>query len=288
MTLRYFLNGLAWLGFAFLAYSYLGAIHRPADSFALLRPAFIALALIGLFTARALSFRLVCFAAVTTGLLSVLPPFLSVSDGGDLRVYSKNLRPRNSELLALANDIRSEHVDVVLLQEVSIHNDEIMERLQRDFPNQHLCRFSNWSGIAVLSRHPFQGDGKCTDDRAMAAAQIALNGQAVWLVSVHIHWPWPAPSAKAEMSVNALLATLDGPVVMAGDFNTLPWTHRVRRIKAQSGTQIAGPVRPSFHRLGVPLPIDFALAPGGGRVEMRGKLGSDHSGLVADLSLARQ
>ncbi|MCY4179184.1 MAG: hypothetical protein OXD48_02705, partial [Litoreibacter sp.] len=161
-----------------------------------------------------------------------------------------------------------------------------LELLRPQFRHQHLCRFSNWSGIAIASKQPLTAPGKCTDTRAMAAAKIDLNGRPVWLVSTHIHWPWPAPSEKAEAEAHALLAELDGPIAIAGDFNTLPWTHRLHNIRALSGTQRAGPVRASVHLRALPLPIDFALSPGGGQVEIRGKIGSDHAGLLASLTLS--
>ncbi|MHA3913222.1 endonuclease/exonuclease/phosphatase family protein [Halovulum sp. GXIMD14793] len=140
-------------------------------------------------------------------------------------------------------------------------------------------------GIAVLSRHPFSGPPKCSDWRAVAAAPIMIGGQEVWIVSLHIHWPWPFQSAEAEAAAAGVLTPLQGPTVIAGDFNMLPWTQRVQRIARMTGTRLAGPAQFTFSRRNIPLPIDLVLAPGGGQVRMRPLIGSDHAGVVADISL---
>ena len=68
-----------------------------------------------------------------------------------------------------------------------------------------------------------------------------------------------------------------------GDFNIFPWSGRVQRLARAAGAAVAGPVRATYYLKGVPLPIDLAMAPGGGSVELRAKLGSDHAGIVAEL-----
>ena len=76
---------------------------------------------------------------------------------------------------------------------------------------------------------------------------------------------------------------------MAGDFNSVPWTRRVSRLKSLSRTRLAGPtfVTLRHKRLPLSIPIDFVFAPGGGQVELRPLLGSDHHGLLAKVKLSR-
>ena len=85
-----------------------------------------------------------------------------------------------------------------------------------------------------------------------------------------------------------LLSGLNAPIVLAGDFNTLPWTHRMTGAMRLTGTQRAGPTPLTLwhRRMRIPLPLDYVLSPGGGRVEARPLFGSDHMGLVADVLLA--
>lgn len=284
--LRQLLASLAVLAALLGVLSLGGHFHPAADTLALGRPLLAGLCILGLLACRTAALRLLT-GVIGLGLaVTIAIPFLPQAPGGDIRIYAKNLRYRNDALPALAADIRSAGVDVVMLQEVSDENSEILKLLKADFPHQTLCRFSTWSGVAIASRHPFDGDRRCTRGRAAAAAPIRLDGTRIWVVSAHIPWLWPYDSAEREASALALVKDLDGPVVVAGDFNAFPWTARVRRMAQESGTHLAGPVRPTFWYRGVPLPLDFAMAPGGGSVENRAMLGSDHAGIVADLALS--
>lgn len=268
-----------------VAIGFLPNLHRATDTISLLRPGFGLMCLIGLGFSRSILMRLALGIAGLAALLTVAPPFFPQAPGADLRLYSKNILASNTQMSRLAEDIIEAAPDVVMLQEVSTANDGLLRKLRARFPHQHLCRFSGWSGIAVLSRHPFSGPPKCSDWRAVAAAPIMIGGQEVWIVSLHIHWPWPFQSAEAEVAAAGVLTSLQGPTVIAGDFNMLPWTQRVQRIARMTGTRLAGPARFTFSRRNIPLPIDLVLAPGGGQVRMRPLIGSDHAGVVADISL---
>ncbi|MBL4557021.1 MAG: endonuclease/exonuclease/phosphatase family protein [Rhodobacteraceae bacterium] len=94
---------------------------------------------------------------------------------GPITVYQRNLWFANPDLAAIAAEIRHRDPDIVLLQEVSDHTVGLLDTLRADWPAQTFCRFSGWSGIAVLSRHPMiAGSAQCSDWRGLAAMQIAL------------------------------------------------------------------------------------------------------------------
>lgn len=276
--------GLAALG---VAVGFAGRLHPAGDSFALLRPVLGLLCVLGLIIVRPRWLRAALAAAGFSAAITIFPVFASQTGGDDLRLYAKNLWWANRNFAAIAADIRDAHVDVVMLQEVSDRNEGILALLAEDFPHQHVCDFSGWSDIAVLSRTPFQGAPRCSDRRALAAAPIHIDGQLVWIGSVHIPWPWPYESADNEAAAEALFKDVDAPIVLAGDFNIFPWTTRVNRMAEVSKTVIAGPVQPTYTLKNVPIPIDHVLSPGGGTIERRPLLGSDHRGLVADVSLQR-
>ena len=211
--------------------------------------------------------------------------FIPQKPGGDFRVYSKNLWFANDQLFELVADIKQANVDAVMLQEVSDQNRHVLDLLRDEFPHQHLCRFSNWSGIAVASKKLPITEPKCSTPRALAAVKIDQNGEGLWLVSAHIPWPWPWDSSKNEAAAESLLRSLTGKILIAGDFNIFPWTSRIERMTAITKTQAAGPARFTLIYRHIPLPIDLVLSPKGGRIEKRPLLGSDHSGVVADIGL---
>ena len=280
---------LGWLLALFLLVSgillgFAGGLHPAGDSLSLLRMPMAALCLLALLISGPWVLRAALLLAGGAGMATTLPLWLLSQPGDDLTLYSKNLWFANTQLPALAADIRDSGAEVVTLQEVSDRNDDILTLLAADFPYQHLCRFSGWSGVAVLSQHPISAT-RCSDQRAVAAARISRDGQGVWIAAVHLPWPFPYGNASAADSGMAVLEGLRGPVVMAGDFNIFPWADSVQRLNRASGTRTAGPIRPTFMLRGVPLLLDHVHAPGGGMVTTRPLLGSDHLGVLAQVSL---
>jgi endonuclease/exonuclease/phosphatase (EEP) superfamily protein YafD len=283
--LRNFLFVIAVIAATVTVFGFLGSFNRAADSLSLLRPICGAVALLGIFTARSTRMRIV-FAALSVGaLFTVGHNYAPQSAGNDIRIYSKNLWYENTQIKALAVDILQAQVDAVFLQEVSDKNASILAEIRKDFPYQHLCRFSPRNGIAIASRIPFIGPQRCSTYRGAAAAMVTIDQRDIWLVSTHVPWPWPLDSATNDQAVLDLLNTLDGPKVIVGDFNIFPWSYRIQKIAQVTDTHLAGPTQATFSVNRIPLPIDHALAPGGGQIATRPLLGSDHLGILADLSL---
>jgi endonuclease/exonuclease/phosphatase (EEP) superfamily protein YafD len=263
-----------------------GRLHPFGDSLSVLRMPLGAVCAIGLVFQMTKSLRVCVFGAALLALITTVPLLVAGRDGGALLLYTKNLLYSNTELAALAADIRESGADVVTLQEVGLRNDAVLTMLEDDYPYQHLCRFSGWSGIAVLSKTPFIAQGRCSTHRGVAAAQITKDGLAVWVTSVHLPWPYPYDHARSATSVSTLMAQLDGAIVVGGDFNIFPWASSVRQIRQASQTKLAGPLRPTYNLFGAPLFLDHVAAPGGGHVSYRERLGSDHLGVLASLHLA--
>ena len=84
-----------------------------------------------------------------------------------------------------------------------------------------------------------------------------------------------------------VLKEMAQPVVMAGDFNMVGWSHALAALRGATGTGEAGPVLGTYTGFApwVILPIDHVMAPGGGQTQSRPGLGSDHLGLLAELAL---
>lgn len=284
---RHWLSYIAFFASIFVILTFFGSLHRSIDALSMLQPFAAIIILMTLYwidrTYRNIELVLIALFALITSLAPFLPPLSSSKS--DIRIYSKNLWASNQDTTAIAADIIASHVDVVMLQELSDQNRDILNQLSTRFPHQHLCRFSGWSGVAVLSRTKFHGTPKCSDSRAMAAAEITLQDQKVWIVSAHMPWPWPHDSAATDDAAIKLLAALNDPVVMAGDFNVVPWSTRMGKLQNVNNLAFARPSTATFWLKGLPLAIDHAMSPGGSMLERRPRLGSDHAGIVADLAL---
>jgi endonuclease/exonuclease/phosphatase (EEP) superfamily protein YafD len=207
--------------------------------------------------------------------------------GSNLRLYQKNILFRNDDLAALETDIRASRADVVTLQEVSEPNLILLSDLKDMLPHQHFCPFAAVGGVAMLSAFdPIPNQRICAKGMAAMQVNVPDNGP-VWLISIHLHWPWPYGQAAHVNELLPVLEGLEGPVIMAGDFNMVRWSSALARMRDAVGAEQAGPVRMTYPLVGgwVPIGIDHVLGPKGGAVETRPSLGSDHLGLLADMPL---
>lgn len=285
--IRKTLIAFAFVCLILMLFTALAPWSPPADSLALMRPLFGLGTLFGLLASRTL-FHRALFALPTLSAIALVWSALGAPVAGDhLRVYSKNLWAQNDHTASVAADILESNADVVALQELTTRNAAILETLRQTYPHQHRC-IQHRGHVALLSRHPFVAQQPC-DTHVMVAGQINIAGNNLWVASVHITWHWPINSRNSEKTLATKLAALPGPVVVAGDFNSFPWTHRMRQMRKASRTRHVGPLLATFsqNRVALPLPIDHVLAPVGGTLQKRPLFGSDHHGIVADVNISK-
>lgn len=270
-----------------LAASYAGALHPGGDSFAVFRvPAALALLAVALLGLPRGVWRWVMAGAGLAALLGVLAVAIPRAEPGPLKLYQRNLLHTNTAAAEVAAEILNRSPDVVTLQEVSDQNVALLDHLRKVYPHQWFCPFAGWNGIAILSRFPFRPDStSCSRGRSFATARVVAPQGVFRLYSVHLYWPWPHGQAAQRDRLVSEIAAQDGPFVIAGDFNMVPWSHTLDVLREASETALAGPVRATRWLSGLPMPIDHVLAPGGGRVARLDRMGSDHAGLWAEISL---
>ncbi|MCG6883213.1 MAG: endonuclease/exonuclease/phosphatase family protein [Silicimonas sp.] len=290
--------------FALLS-GFAGSLHPAGDSLAVARPLLAALvAVLSLLALAARPRRLGAtgLALAAASALTLMPP--GPGAAGSARTYlayQKNVHFRLSDLAPLASDIRATGADFVMLQELHRNTRPILSALRPDYPHQSFCAFAAVGGVAVLSRWPSTGAAPiCTEGGGLAAMQVATPDGPLWIASLHLHWPFPFAQADQVASLLPVLEGLGGPVLLAGDFNMVPWGHSVRTLAEASRTTPAGYAGGTFafsrmHRgrnlaeLFPRLPIDHVLIPDTGTpvaLDRRDRLGSDHHGLLATFALA--
>ncbi|MFM7445422.1 MAG: endonuclease/exonuclease/phosphatase family protein, partial [Tabrizicola sp.] len=206
--------------------------------------------------------------------------------GRDLRLYQKNLLYTNVDVAAIEQDIRAASPDVLTLQEVSPRNAALLASLKDVFPYQLQCFGPTSSSTALATRlEPVEGQVVCLD--GMAAMKVNGPKYTLWLISLHLSWPWPYNQEGHLKLVKEAIDEMEAPVIIAGDFNMVRWSDTMAAIRHMSGTLPAGSVHGTFTGFApwLTLSIDHILAPNGGRVETRPALGSDHLGLLGELSL---
>ncbi len=290
--------GLATVGLALVVLGAFGRVHPALDSVAVFRAplawgtlalCLLAWCLLG-GRPRWLALGGALAMAAQTGALALAqrsdPP--EPAGGGGVVLYQQNLLWNRQEDAAWLAAISSAGADVLTLQEVSAGNRDLLAALAPHYPVQQVCPFADVvGGVAVLSRWPaIRGTARCA--HGMALIQVAGPEGPLWIGAVHLHWPWPFPQAEQAAALALVLQGLDGPVILAGDFNAVPWSWTVRYLTAAARGQRIGPQRPTFRLppIGLGLTIDHIIAPAGwhGGVRVQPARGSDHAGLLARLS----
>lgn len=206
-----------------------------------------------------------------------------------LRLYQQNLRFDRADHESWLAHVAETKADMITLQEVSGANKILLAALSDSHPVQHFCEFGGVGGVAVLSRFAMvPGTARCAERNGLAAMQVDTPLGVVWLVSVHLHWPWPYRQAAQLDRLVPELAALSGPVILAGDFNAVAWSHTMRQVERATGSLRIPHAEASFHLpwIAMPVTIDHALAPDGwrGAVTRMPKAGSDHHGLLVHLA----
>ena len=287
-----FLRFVALICLFVLGASHFGALHPLGDSLAVFRGV---LAIVGAVAVLVLLLqRRRVLAVLGAGLVlwsayTVLMPRLAFSAALDAPyvLYQKNMSFRMPDTGPLAADILQQAPDFVTLEEVDWENIALLDRLKPDYPAQAFCPFMNVGGVAVASRLPkLAGSDVCLQGQGMVAMQVETPDGPLWVVALHLHWPFPHQQAEQVQQLESALKGLEGPVVLGGDFNMVPWSHTMRAITAATQTRRIGAPKytfPLFDGL-YTLPIDHVLVNANTRPAetwRRPQLGSDHFGLLA-------
>lgn len=210
------------------------------------------------------------------------------------RFLSFNVLADNPQGAALVEAIVADPPDVMLVME-SPGVAPYMEQLEEVLPHRIGCTRPGLCDISLLSRFPFEvADIKLLQPLArerLVTGQIRVDGQVVTIVGVHLTKPYYDNIAGIELAViDRHLRRIEGPLVLAGDFNSASWSEPLVRIGRQQ--QLApGPVQPATWpvRLGwLGLPIDNVFTRGSAQImtlEAGDNHGSNHRPLWAEIGL---
>lgn len=202
--------------------------------------------------------------------------------------------PRPSEL---ADFISGSGADVVYVMEgrpLFAH----LQQLRASYPHIAGCVTGETCGLLILSKTPLeaveQGDMGWIWRNRLLTARTEIDGQSVTLVAAHMVKPYFDDAAEGEAYVlRQRLSRIEGPLVLAGDFNSAPWSNNLKRL-IERGNLLTAPTYPATWpvRLGpLGVPIDNVFTRSGLVIEtlraLDDAMGSNHRGLWAEISLAQ-
>jgi endonuclease/exonuclease/phosphatase (EEP) superfamily protein YafD len=221
-------------------------------------------------------------------------------------VATFNMLKQHSSPQRLADWVREQGIDVIVLQEVGIGGRAGVAALSKVLPYVHAPP----GAVSLLSRYPltetelvqasYRGRVRILPD--LIAATVAVPGRdPVRIVGVHFGWPQPAgigqPVQFDWLARDYLARQRPERIVLTGDFNSAPTSFEFSRLEAMLPLPRATlglmsfPTRRGVFGLRPPLPflaIDHVFAGGDlnpQRVARGPNLGSDHYPVMVRFSL---
>jgi endonuclease/exonuclease/phosphatase (EEP) superfamily protein YafD len=290
----------------------------PADSFNLFAPVWVfaglaASVLVLILTRRdarggrrrfALGVGLVFIVAGMILMAPLRSPSPTAGDNGRLRLISFNMHKDNRDPDAVVRWLRAQRADIIVLLEAPDADSPALAALRRDYPYAYSCSASGKCSTRVFSRfpasahHPLaRGDANRREALSALTLRFRIDGRDLPLTAVHLSHPWPLGDQRTDLDrlQPALAGAGQGGVlggVLAGDFNSAPWTFAMRRMARAGGLRLVSggvPTWPANGPLWPVLPLDqIYLGPCLALLSIREgpPLGSDHLPLVADIAFA--
>jgi endonuclease/exonuclease/phosphatase (EEP) superfamily protein YafD len=195
--------------------------------------------------------------------------------------------------------LKSTPADVIVLSEFGPNKRPMLARLKETYPFQVDCadRFS--CALALISRRsltasgvgPLAGGRHAGAFEPMADFVWAKVGGALTIIGTHVYRPSRNPWLHAQQmsALSRFVRNIDGPLVLAGDLNTSPWSDAFRRLCAATGLIPASVLMPTWPAWPLPLPqvaLDHILVSSDLTVAAAGTgpaVGSDHLPLWAQI-----
>lgn len=234
---------------------------------------------------------------VFVGIWLTFPGVPAGSDAGPgtIRLMSFNAFTKNERPEDVVTLIQREQPDLVLLFEVSEQLDAALVELEREYA-YHQRRLFSRGGSIILSKLPLLEHDLGYAGFSSQSARVRLpSGRPLNVFAVHLlsplgerQWRWRNDGLKV---LAASVRNAEGPTVVAGDFNTTPYSVFFRTFLEETGLRPPGvhglPRATWFSSVPwVGLPIDHVLLSPEITVERAWtgpSAGSDHFAVFAEL-----
>ncbi|MDE0242810.1 MAG: endonuclease/exonuclease/phosphatase family protein [bacterium] len=226
----------------------------------------------------------------------------SLPEDGALRIAFSNVLVVNDDTGRLVAWIEKSDPDIVVATEMSPRHVEQMAEFMADYPFRVLEPREHPYGMVVYSRYPISSEAvteladgtPSTPDPVMVTVGVETPAGTLHVTGLHPCAPvTPRRLARRNEQfamAGDILAQLDAPKIVAGDFNATPWSAGLRAFLRNTrltgfNTRATWPVWLGF----AGIPIDHALASRDLRIldiETGPNIGSDHRPILIDVALA--
>ena len=146
-----------------------------------------------------------------------------------VRLYSANLYYLNQDTARIRRSIKASDADIVVLIELAsepaLKIDELLDGYPYRVASARLEQTRGPSRSVIASRWPLTAQPDPPDGLHSVAATARSPLGPVNVVGVHLTRPWPFQHSWGQisqtMALGEVVEALDGPVVVAGDFNSV-------------------------------------------------------------------
>jgi len=160
-----------------------------------------------------------------------------------LTLYSANLWAWNTDIEAITRSIADADADIVVLVELGDAPSAQLDRVLTGFPhrvlNARVNRPSGAARAAIASRYPLTAIADRPDGLVSVAAAAQTPLGPVNIIGAHLTRPWPFQYQWGQINQATALAAIrrdmTGPVIAAGDFNSVSSARIGRQIQAETG-----------------------------------------------------
>ena len=244
-------------------------------------------------------------AACAVLLVAVVPQWfppagVAKADAPVLRLYSANLYYLNNDVAAIRRSIEDADADVLVLIELGRTPAEEIDQILAGYPHRvasmRMDETRGPSRSLIASRYPLEAIPSRPNGLHSVAAVATTPLGRLNVVGVHLTRPWPFQPQWGQISQTMALGDirrlLDGPVIVAGDFNSVSSGRIGRQVKRDMKLVPASGF-PGTWPSALPSPFAVTIdqvwrSPDLAFVSRRlGRLtGSDHRPVVTELTLA--
>lgn len=183
----------------------------------------------------------------------MVPEFVSAGQSrpvapasGTVTVMTHNLFGMNYEMEQVTAAIKAEDPDIIVLQEYfGEQASDLHPRLLAAYPFYARCRGGKRVNLGLYSRLPFEQieDGACPNNAYVTnrtghilARFKTAEDKSFSVLTTHMDWPIPVARQREQLAgLSAVLQGIDGPLIVAGDFNSTPWSYSLRDFVAENG-----------------------------------------------------
>jgi endonuclease/exonuclease/phosphatase (EEP) superfamily protein YafD len=163
-----------------------------------------------------------------------------------ITLMTHNVFGLNYDMQRVARIVAAENPDIIALQEYFPEQaGELDALLKPNYPYWVRCQGGKRANLGLYSRLPFDkemasGDCPMQPNGQRTAHIIAgftlADGSHFSVMTTHMDWPYPIERQRDEfIEAAATVKSIEGPLVLVGDFNSTPWSYALRGFATDTG-----------------------------------------------------